>query len=310
MKKEMYTPDRFYNYRELINRSAEKYKGKTAFLIKNSEGNYRRVSYTELRESYYRLCLYLIGRGLEGRRIVVTGKNSYAWVVSYLAAATVGVAVPIDKELSGEDISNFIEASNAAIVLADADMAPKLSEDFPTVFFPEVSEICADRTNIDYARVDSIEIARDKMQILIFTSGTTGSSKGVCLSQYNVCTNIFQTLSMVNVKKKDSTLSLLPLHHTYECTLDHLCLLTSGCTISYAESLQRVAKNLVEYSPSILVVVPEILKFLNKKIRGALVKSAPGKYSKLFEEEGIAGALAKIPAPIAYLIKKKVKRIS
>ena len=308
MTKECYKARRFDNYRELINLSAADFKNKTAFLIKTGEKRYREVSYRELKESYYRLCLYLLGRGLEGRRIVITGKNSYAWTLSYLAAATVGVAVPVDKELSGEDVENFISASNAALVLADEEMASKLSDTVPTVCFSELSEICADKTPIDYKRVDSINIPRDKMQILIFTSGTTGSSKGVCLSQYNVCSNIYQTVSMVRVKKSDRTLSLLPLHHTYECTLDCLLLLSRGCTVTYAESLQKVAKNLVEYSPTVLVVVPEILKFLNRRIKGAIVKSAPKKYAKIFEEEGIAAALSKIPAPIAYLIKRKVKK--
>lgn len=308
MTQNCYTERRFDTYRDIVNYSASTYKNKTAFLIKLKDKKYREVSYRELRESYYRLCLYLLGRGLEGRRIVVTGKNSYAWTLSYLAAATVGVAVPIDKELSGEDIDNFIGASDAALVLADSEMAEKLSDRCPTVFFDEISEICADKTPLDYARVDRIDIPRDKMQILIFTSGTTGNSKGVCLSQYNVCSNIFQTVSMVKVKRSDRTLSLLPLHHTYECTLDCLLLLSRGCTITYAESLQKVAKNLLEYSPTVLVVVPEILKFLNRRIKAAIVKSAPSKYAKIFEEEGIASALSKIPSPIAYLIKRKVKK--
>ncbi len=308
MKNDFYTEKRFSSYRELVNHSASVFGGKTAFLIKLSDNNYRKVSYKELKESYYRLCLYLLGRGLEGRRIVVVGKNSYAWTLSYLAAATVGVAVPVDKELSGEDIENFIDASDAALVLLDEDMACKLSEGVPTLFFSELTEICADRTPIDYKRVDEIEISKDKMQVLIFTSGTTGSSKGVCLSQYNVCSNIFQTVSMVKVKKTDRTLSLLPLHHTYECTLDCLLLLSRGCTITYAESLQKVAKNLVEYSPTVLVVVPEILKFLNRRIKSAIVKSAPPKYAKIFEEKGISTALSEIPFPIAYLIKRKVKK--
>ncbi len=307
-RKASYTERRFDSFRELINNSAKAFKNKTAFLIKTGEGSYRKVSYKELRESYYRLCMYLIGRGLEGRRIAVTGKNSYGWTLSYLAAATVGVAVPIDKELSGEDIDNFLDAANCALVLADEDMADKLSERCPVLFFSEICGICAEKTPIDYGRVDRIKIPRDSMQVLIFTSGTTGSSKGVCLSQYNICSNIYQTVSMVKVKKSDRTLSLLPLHHTYECTLDCLLLLSRGCTITYAESLQKVAKNLVEYSPSVLVVVPEILKFLNRRIKGAIVKSAPKKYAEIFEEKGIAAALSEIPAPIAYLIKRKVKK--
>lgn len=308
MKNKIYTEKKLSSYRELVNTSAKKYGSKAAFKIKRWEGEYREVSYLELRESYYRLCLYFIGQGLLGKRIVIIGKNSYEWTLSYLAAATVGVAVPLDKELSGEDIQNFIAASDAALTLADSDAAAKLPLDIPVLDFSELSVISADNTLTDYSEVDKIEIPKDKMQILIFTSGTTGSSKGVCLSQYNVCSNIHQTLSMVKVKKSDRTLSLLPLHHTYECTLDCLLLLSKGCTITYAESLQKVAKNLLEYSPTVLVVVPEILKFLNRRIKGAIVKSAPKKYAEIFERETIASALSKIPAPIAYLIKRKVHK--
>ena len=308
MRKDFYTEKKFSDYRELINHSAKKFGGKTAFLIKLCDNTYRNVSYTEFKESYYKLCLYLLGIGMSKRRIVIIGKNSYAWTLSYLAAATVGVAVPIDKELSMEDIDNFAEASDAALILADEEMEAKLSDKCNVVFFSEISEICADKTTIDYGRVDSIEIPRDEMRILIFTSGTTGSSKGVCLSQYNVCANINQTVSMVKVNKSDRTLSLLPLHHTYECTLDCLLLLSRGCTITYAESLPKVAKNLVEYSPTVLVVVPEILKFLNRRIKEAIVKSAPKKYAEIFKKKGIASALSEIPAPISFLIKRKVKK--
>lgn len=306
MRKQEYEAKRLYDYRELIVESAKKYKNKTAFIIKFGEGKYRRISYRELCDSYYRLCLYFLGRGLEGRRIVVSGKNSYQWTLSYLAASTVGVAVPIDKELSREDILAFATAANAALLVTDSDIAERLGEGCEVLTFGEVDEILGDTTPIDRARVNSIWIGRDEARIIIFTSGTTGSSKGVCLSQYNVCSNIYQTVRMVRILKSDTTLSLLPLHHTYECTLDCLLLLSRGATITYAESLQKVAKNLTEYSPTVLVVVPEILKFLNRRIKSAIVKSAPKKYASVFEEKGIAAAMKEIPAFVAYLIRRKV----
>ena len=176
MKKTSYTEKKFSDYRELINHSARKFKNKTAFLIKLADDTYRKVSYREFKDSYYKLCLYLLGIGMSKRRIVIIGKNSYAWTLSYLAAATVGVAVPVDKELLSEDIDNFIEASDAALVLADEEMSSKLSNKCNIIYFPEISEICADNTPIDYHRIDSIEIPKDEMRILIFTSGTTGST--------------------------------------------------------------------------------------------------------------------------------------
>jgi histidyl-tRNA synthetase len=90
---------------------------------------------------------------------------------------------------------------------------------------------------------------------------------------------------MVNIKDSDKTLSILPLHHTYECTLDFILFLTRGATVCYCEGLTKVQKNLTEYSPTILVAVPALLKVLNKRIKKAIAADCPAKYKKYFEEE-------------------------
>lgn len=69
---------------------------------------------------------------------------------------------------------------------------------------------------------DKIEIDPDELRILLFTSGTTGNAKGVCLSQRNICSNILSIYGIVKVRKSDLFFSILPLHHTYECTIGFL----------------------------------------------------------------------------------------
>ncbi|MCX8131083.1 MAG: AMP-binding protein [Clostridia bacterium] len=111
------------------------------------------------------------------------------------------------------------------------------------------------------AKIDS-----DAMNMLLFTSGTTDYAKGVMLSHKNICFDIIAVLSTVYIDSNDSSLSILPIHHTYECSLGFLALIYSGATISFNEGLKHIAKNLREIKPTVLLTVPLILESMHKKI--------------------------------------------
>lgn len=98
------------NFRELVYGSAEKFGDLPAFKLRN-----RVITYGEFMEDYRGLCTAFLEMGFEDSKIAVIGANSYGWIVSYLAAATIGVAVPLDKELDVEDIENFIDAADCKI---------------------------------------------------------------------------------------------------------------------------------------------------------------------------------------------------
>ncbi|MBR2324697.1 MAG: AMP-binding protein [Clostridia bacterium] len=306
--KKIYSEKRFSSFRELIDSCAQNYKSKTAFRVKHRENEYEDISFTTFKEEYYRLCSELLSRGLSGARIAVIGKNAYEWILSYLAAATVGVAVPLDKELGNEDIESFLSAANCRLVCSDRECISKIGEAYEILSFSEIRKIAGQENAIDESAVKARVLRGDEMQILIFTSGTTGRSKGVCLSQKNVCANIHSTVSMVKLLTTDRVLSILPLHHTYECTLDHLTVLSKGGCITYAESLVKIAKNIGEYSPTILVVVPELLKTLARRIKSSIAKDCPKKYQALFHDLTLSEALKKTPFLIRTVIKHKVRK--
>ncbi len=303
-----YNEHKFSSFRELVNHVAEKFCEKTAFQIKIKEGEYREISFSLFREHYYRLCTYLLKEGHLGARLAVSGKNCYEWVLSYLASATVGVAVPCDRELSGEDTEAFMAAADAPVIFCDDKVFEKLSNDVKKCSFSEVEKIVSGTLPVDSEAVDAIEKVRDEMSVLIFTSGTTGSSKGVMLSQNNILSNIHQTVQMVKILDTDKTMSILPLHHTYECTLDCLLILSRGATICYTESLQTVARNIREYSPSILVVVPELLGVLSRRIKAGIIEGCPKAYKKYFEQGTIATGLKKLPFFLRAIVKNKVRK--
>ena len=245
----LYKEKRFYNFREIIRIGAEKFANNTAYVVKKSEGEYINIKYSDLKKYYYAFCTYLIEKGMLGQKIAVMGANSFQWALSYLCAATVGVVVPIDKELQPEDVNAFLESADCKMICTDSSRIEKLkgiaNEDMLYTDFADVIDIASSHA-ADEAAVDSIKIEKDETRIIIFTSGTTGNSKGVCLSQHNICSNIYSTVQMVKVNDFDSTLSILPLHHTYECTLNNVLFLTRGACITYCDGLTKVAKNIAE----------------------------------------------------------------
>lgn len=307
----LYTEKRFTDFRQIICASAEQFARKEAFLTKIEEGKYRSINFIDLKNYYYAFCTYMINHGMLGKRIAVIGANCFEWVLSYLSASTVGVVVPIDKELQAEDVNAFIESADCEMICTTADRIEKLkavvTRNVHYVDFAEIFSI-ASSYKADMFAVNGIEIGKDETKIIIFTSGTTGSSKGVCLSQYNICSNIYSTVQMVKVAPEDRTLSILPLHHTYECTLNCILFISRGAGITYCDGLTKIQKNLVEYQPTILVVVPALLKVLNKRIKSAIIKDCPSLYKKHFENLSLAQALKKCPFFIRKAICSKVKK--
>ena len=196
----------------------------------------------------------LINLGLKDENIAVIGKNSYNWAVSYLAATIVGVVVPIDKELQSNDVINFLNVSSAKAILGDDKYLKSLAENKESIdnknillinfnsekdtnSYKSYSLLLENGYNLleeGDKEFDNIKIDPDAMKVLIFTSGTTGNAKGVCLSHKNITSNIMSTFGIVKVKRNDQVLSILPLHHTYECTLGFLLVIYSGgCVSSY-----------------------------------------------------------------------------
>ena len=304
-----------YDFRELVYKSEKDFATLPAFILRE-----RTVTYTDFARDYRALCTKFFELGYEGKRIAISGANSYNWIICYLAAATVGVAVPIDKELMHEDIEEFLRAADCVAVFADSTILCKLETDIEKYTIAESKQVKLEYTRVSslieegYAsylagnkRIDSFEINREEMSILIFTSGTTGSSKGVMLSQRNICANINQTSQMVKIDPTLHSLSVLPLHHTYETTLGHLLLLSGGSCISYADGLRQVAKNISEYQPSVLIVVPLLLDFILNRVEANMRKSLP-KMFLLPEGASVLELLKHLPAPLRFIVKRKVKK--
>lgn len=314
LKQKYHKCEEVTNFKEMIERSAQIYKTRTAFKLKNKDGEIYSKTYEEVKNDIYALGTELIENGLTNKRIAVIGKNSYKWAISYLASSIVGVVVPIDKELHSDDVINFMNVAECECILGDGKNLKTITENIEklnnkkTIFvdFEKSFEhyLEAGRTLLEKGntKFEEIKINPDEMKILLFTSGTTGNAKGVCLSQKNICSNILSIYGIVKVKRSDLFFSILPLHHTYECTIGFLLPLYSGASICYCDGLRYISKNMLEYHPSVILCVPLLLESMYKKIMKSLKKSLPEKYTKDGEN-----SIDKLPFILRKIVSRKVK---
>ena len=297
LKKKYHKTEEVTNFKEMLYRSADIYRSRTAFKLKDKQGNILAITYEQFKNDVVSLGTSLIEKGFLNKRIAVIGKNSYQWCVSYLASSIVGIVVPIDKELHTDDIINFMNVSQTVCILGDSKNLDTVLDNIEKVENPDTIFVSFDKKEdknsfenlISSGKTlyengiddfDKIEIDPDELRILLFTSGTTGSAKGVCLSQRNICSNILSTYGIVKVKRSDLFFSILPLHHTYECTLGFLLPIYSGASIAHCEGLRYILKNLSEFRPSVILCVPLLLENMHKNILKNMNKSLPEKYKK------------------------------
>lgn len=270
------------NLKHMIETSAELYADNVAFRQKfDKKGEFESITYRQALDDINALGTALIDLGLKDKRIAVCGANCYQWAISYLAVVCgVGVVVPLDKELSAGELEQLVNDAEAEAVLCDDKSLEKFKEikniKIYIGFTHEDSEdVISQKTLIEKGkklladgdrRYLDAEIIRDEMSILLFTSGTTGISKGVMLSHGNIVEDLMASPTVLKVNPWDIFFSVLPLHHTYECTCGFLMPLYKGASIAYCQGLKYIQKNLAEVKPTMFLAVPAIFELLNKKI--------------------------------------------
>ena len=277
--------ERNFTKAESIRQFAIKLRGfgdRVAFRYFDKKRNMIHVTYAELAERIRRQAAGITAAGLAGRRIAIIGETSVEWVTSYISIiASGGVAIPLDRELDVEQLEGFLEFAEADAIFYSAAFNDKfagLAKEHPTVtrllpFAPvegaeENDRILPYETLLtmgaaDYEFPEVTDL--DRMTEMLFTSGTTGSSKCVMLSERNIVSAVNAACETVDFSPEDRIVSVLPIHHTYE-----LCIMISalnyGMNVAINDSLKRVLKNFAEFKPTGLVLVPLFVTTMNKKI--------------------------------------------
>ena len=268
----LYNTTKIHDLREMLNESARLYASNTAFYQKRN-GKYTEYSFNQFKCDVDSLGTALARRGFAGKKIIVTGENSYEWCLTYMTIVTgLGVVIPVDKEIPAEEIANIANISEASLVIYSKKYETKLEfipDTVERISFDDLSELISEGNRLiseGHTEFFDRSIDVDALCSLIFTSGTTGTSKGVMLSQRNICSTIHNLSKMVYVDTNDIALSVLPLHHVYECTCGFLFPVHRGTAVAFSEGVRYIMKNVKEVRPTKILCVPLLIETMYRKI--------------------------------------------
>ncbi len=306
----LYEVTEIHNLRDVIKKRLHEFPENPVFLVKEKKGgDYIPISTEKYDHDIDSLGTYFMNTVKKGARIAIFAETRYEWYVSYLATTNgTGCVVPLDKELPVDDVLNMLTRAEVDIVLfskSKLDIINQVYGKVDTVKYwismdePKDERFlyfydCLKQGEEKLAAGDKIfteaTIDPDEMTILLFTSGTTAKSKAVMLCQRNICKNLMSMFSMLYIDRSDVWLSVLPLHHTYECTCGFLGQVYRGTTVAICEGLRYIAQNIQEVKPTCILMVPVMLELFYKKIMKG-VNADPEKAKKLQKGIKLANAL-------------------
>jgi long-chain acyl-CoA synthetase len=280
------------------------------------------VTHAELLDTVGRFGRALRRLGLAERdHVALIAENRVQWGIAYLATVTANlVVVPIDKSLQENEIITILHASDAkAVIFSEAtrDTVLTLAHAAKELRFLIDMDLAEREGRIQSmtaligaeppARADALPATDpDAFAVIVFTSGSMGRAKGVMLSQRNLTANLQGMLAMVELYPSDRFLSVLPMHHTYECTCGFLCPLLAGGSVHYARSLKTVVEDLQRVRATILLAVPLLYEKMYRRVTAALADRALGSAlaptlraaARLGEALGVADARRRLFRPI------------
>ncbi len=290
MKKDipLYNVPHIDTIQDMVLQSSRKYEHKIALEDLNTTPIHE-VSYHTLLKHVLKFGVALRKLGLKERsHIAVISENRVQWGITYLTAMCFNyVIVPIDKNLGINEVLNVIHESDSVAIVFSEAYEPTLRERRSSLkkLKRYISMDLASETDEIYSMTELIQnspgceiedlprIDPDAMSVIIFTSGTLGRAKGVMLSQGNLAANLISMVSMFLIVPQDRFLSVLPIHHTYECTCGFLCPLYAGASVSYARSLKTVVDDLQQVKATMLLAVPLLYDKMFKRIYKAVQES-------------------------------------
>lgn len=287
--------------KELLKTAAEKF-GDKPYLRYKYKKEIKETSFEQMHKDAMAFARGAHKAGFDRKHTAIIGATSREWICAFLGIQTAcGVAVPIDKELPAEDVCELLNRADVSAFIYDDDFEDvaqaargtcpnietyiNMKKDFQTFIDDNKGEY-------------DCKIDPDALCTLMYTSGTTGKSKGVMLSNRNLCDNVF----CADMRESADTVSMtvLPIHHAFCLTCDILVALDVGNTVCINDSVMRIAKNLGVFKPHIMTAVPMIIESILFRLSAA-AKAKPEVPKPMIAKAALGGNLRTIYSGGAYL---------
>ncbi|MEI6101469.1 MAG: AMP-binding protein, partial [Eubacteriales bacterium] len=266
--------------KDLLSKAASKYRGRDAFRYKTQDG-IQSKKYEQFETDVNSLGTALLYEGFAGKKIALIGETSYEWIVSYFAITCgVGAVVPIDKELPDGEIANIVAESGAAALVFSGTFETTVQKikaahvryipmypcnaEWACPGIPELLNLGENLAAHSNKSFTSAKIDPDSLTSLIYTSGTTGKAKGIMLTHRSITAASSGGLALLDLGTV--ALSVLPIHHSFECTHGIIMFLQAGLTICINDSIRFFMQNLQLFKPDTICLVPLYLENMYKKI--------------------------------------------
>lgn len=313
-RKKLHEIEKIIDLKDMINKSAEKFGDKPAFKYKTDiPGEFNVITFAQFYEEINALGTQLIKMGLKGKKIAVISENRYEWCLAYLAVACgVGVIVPLDKALPANELESLIIRSGVEAIFYSKkydeimkDIKQRKTTDLRYYISMDLKEredgVLSQKEFVEKGkalikegdkRFLEAKINNEEMGIMLFTSGTTAMSKAVMLSHKNICSNLMDIASVLKLDTNDTLLSLLPLHHTFECTVGFLYPMYVGSSVAYCEGIRYIAKNIKEYQITAMISVPALYENMYRRLIKTIKKK--GKLQEVEKIIKLTSMLSKV----------------
>ena len=257
------------------------------------------LTYKEAEEKVKEVSSWFLSLGVKkGDKIIVSGKNSVAWAVTYIAVQYAGcTVVPLDSSLHDEDFIKFALFSDSVVLVADNDRMKKVAGSLPMLGYASLEE------NGTYPSImtlsapyrDGHVMTEDDVAAILFTSGTTGTPKGVMLTNKNIVSDIFISQANMNIYPSDVFYAILPIHHAYTMLAVFMEGLGSGASVVFGKKLvvSQMLKELKEAKVTMFLGVPMIFNKLYAGLLAGVRKKGVVVYGLIRFLMGISGFLKK-----------------
>ena len=325
-KKRLHKCDKFANLKEMINLSAQKHGDKPAFRFKTDKpGEFRNITFNDFLNHINALGTKLINMGLSDKRIAIISDNRYEWALAYMAIACgTGVVVPLDKMLPANELEALIIRSGVEAIFYSSkydEVMQDIRNRKTTDLRYYISMDLEKRENGVYSQKELVKagkeliekgnrkfldakINNEAMGFMLFTSGTTAMSKAVMLSHKNIASNLMDIAKVLNLDERDTLLSFLPLHHTFECTVGFLYPISRGASIAYCEGIRHIANNIKEYQITAMISVPALYESIYKRLMKNIEKK--GKLPEVEKMIKLTNMFSKVGIDIKRVVFKDI----